>query len=609
MTMSKRPCHGITICKLSAHVMLIPLLMLIITTALYGQTLQPVQAVHNTECGSILGIFSSCTTIQTNRISRSFARNNLSGINLFDAPWGVATHCTRADTTRSLCQDGITAVTDASISRIVWSRSNVFIRRYGNWGAGIGQFEDPRGISLSLRNGEWHVAFVADKGNNRVDIIALGYSCQCERWLGSITGIESGTALSGPTDVAWDPTGTYSMSDDRLFILDAGNSRVLVYQININFSGVPVLLSKSYLNSFGSPGAGLGNFSVPYGIAVYTFPNTLRTNVYISDNGNRRVVVWYYDAPAANLPDTNTYAAAQSSAFPGADLEGLTVDGFGDLLVTDYTGQRVLKFKGTGATPLTQLATFGQNPTWAAGNFVYPRDVKANFAYTQNTTTGSLVRTGLAYENTLERWGDTTGIQMHRMGVDANNLSGVPTNAEGATSATISWLFTASGSYIVRIKNTSGTVIRTFPTTVDVSGWKSVFWDGKNDAGAIVTAGTYTVEVLTQSGYAYDAGVMRVASASFSMYTAFTGVSVQGPTTTQPSLDVSYFASNFGGTPPFTYVWKVNGVVKSSSGSSFTYTNNGSSYTVSVTATDKFGIAKTGSLSTTVQQCGGTIAC
>ena len=40
-----------------------------------GQTMQPTQAIHVTECQSFLGI-QSCSTLQTNRISKSFAVSN-----------------------------------------------------------------------------------------------------------------------------------------------------------------------------------------------------------------------------------------------------------------------------------------------------------------------------------------------------------------------------------------------------------------------------------------------------------------------------------------------------------------------------------------------------
>lgn len=271
-----------------------------------AQTLQATNAIQERECGSFLGIFEKCTTIQTNIIHRVFTQEWF-GKDLFRDSRATASHCTRVDGEQK-CQRSVSVVSDRSWDRVLWGRSNQFIESYGEWGtreAGPGHLRGPAGLDITRREGEWHVVFIADMLNDRVVVLAVGYDCRCEKWLGTLDGTESGTPLATPTDVAWDDNYYWTLTDDRVFIVDTGNDRILVYQVGLD--PVNGTMTKEYLGEFGSRGSGPDQFLRPQGIAVrsnlvpescvfegghFNCTFTTATAIYISDSGNERVSYW-----------------------------------------------------------------------------------------------------------------------------------------------------------------------------------------------------------------------------------------------------------------------------------------------------------------------------
>ncbi|MCX6777350.1 MAG: hypothetical protein NT157_00510 [Candidatus Micrarchaeota archaeon] len=133
----------------------------------------------------------------------------------------------------------------------------------GGSGFGDGQFILPKGIHYSKGR-----IYVADSGNDRIEVFLANGTF--ER---SIRGRDD-SALSRPADVCTDDEG-------RIFVADSGNSRVVVFSE-----------SGKTLETFGSKGAGISQFSEPGGI--YADGNT----VYVSDTGNSRVQVFKYSPPS-----------------------------------------------------------------------------------------------------------------------------------------------------------------------------------------------------------------------------------------------------------------------------------------------------------------------
>ena len=143
---------------------------------------------------------------------------------------------------------------------------------------------------------------VADKDNHRVLIwnkipfgdgwnadICLGQEGMDEREpnRGEFDAVTAGT-LSFPTGVFFDAEG------DRLFVVDQGNSRVLIWNKVPNDFGRPadvVIGQKDFVTR--EPNAGHG-YRKPNEIGLY-FPTDVvfgKTGLFISDTGNHRVLYW-----------------------------------------------------------------------------------------------------------------------------------------------------------------------------------------------------------------------------------------------------------------------------------------------------------------------------
>jgi len=88
------------------------------------------------------------------------------------------------------------------------------------------------------------------------------------RHIFDLASTESGP-MNLPSDVAVAPDG-------RVYIVDGGNSRIVIYKSNGDFIG-----------TLGSKGAGAGQFDMPLGITV-----DKKGRVYVADTGNYRVQIF-----------------------------------------------------------------------------------------------------------------------------------------------------------------------------------------------------------------------------------------------------------------------------------------------------------------------------
>lgn len=234
-----------------------------------GQTLEATPVIERVICVSSWGwglSSNDCDTITvTARMHSTYTRNRIDRY-LFGETWATATHCTRVDTLEAKCRRSISVSTDPVWNRLVWGQLDNFVRSYGKAGDEVGRFWTPLGVDITRREGEWHVAFVADSRNNRIVVVALGYTCKCVTWLGTMDGSESGVRLNNPHDVAWDHNNTWSFADDRVYIADTDNHRVVVYQVSLD--PVNEGMTKQYVGAFGSKGSGPDQFLNPKGITL-----------------------------------------------------------------------------------------------------------------------------------------------------------------------------------------------------------------------------------------------------------------------------------------------------------------------------------------------------
>lgn len=520
--------------------------LVLVSSVASAQTFVPSRAIDIEKCGSKLGLFTECQSIESDVISRSFAESKL-GKQLFAVTHSSATHCTKVSDADRQCQASLAVTTDPRWDRIIWSRSGSFIDAYGETGSGIGQFQAPAGVDVSRREGYSHAVFVADAGNNRVVALRVNYLTKTVDWLGEITGIESGKRMRSPQDVVWDASYTWATADDRLFILDSGNNRVLVYRIEGHLGGS---FATQYLGAFGSTGSGTQQLMQPVSIAVHTYA-WLSSRVYISDAGNQRIVAWKYEATSANAPAVAPTGTFQTPTSMNGRYAGLSVDHYGDVIAALPAANKVVKF----TSALAPLKSFGGGATWASGRFLAPSDAAVINAHRLDAS-GAYQREGLPYLSVTERWGTNSGLQLQRLGVDADSLQ--VSAPVGSRTATLFFLMTAYGSVALEVRNSLNQLIRTWPMQVITPGWAAIYWDGRDSNGNLVPFGAYAATVKTISAYQGDEpetplstsiGVQLVPPSSP------IAVAIDGPAAVDPGVSNTWQAVVQGGSGVYTYQW------------------------------------------------------
>jgi len=223
-----------------------------------------------------------------------------------------------------------------------------FIILWGNFGSANSNFHNPTGIACDGKGDVW----VVDTNNHRVqkfDGKLGGYLMK----FGSRGNGEG--QFNSPWGIAVDRVRGY------VYVVDSANFRVQKFDMNGEF-----------IMSWGSFGNGDGQFYFPRGVAV----DQADGFVYVVDMGNHRIQK--FDTSTNVLPQL--LAKWGGSAEPGHASSplaqeagqlrspwGITVDGAGDVYVTDTGNHRIEKFDKEGNF-ITQWGGFGNGK----GQFNFP---------------------------------------------------------------------------------------------------------------------------------------------------------------------------------------------------------------------------------------------
>jgi DNA-binding beta-propeller fold protein YncE len=144
-------------------------------------------------------------------------------------------------------------IADFGNSRLrIYDAEGGYLGGWGGKGDGPYNFQDLSAVAISDAD-----VYVADTWNGRVEKFGLDGASKA-----------TATGLFGPRGIAVGSNGS-------VWVSDTGNHRVLRYDSAL-----------SEVESFGTQGAGSGQFSSPVGIAVGS-----SGTVYVADTGNRRIVL------------------------------------------------------------------------------------------------------------------------------------------------------------------------------------------------------------------------------------------------------------------------------------------------------------------------------
>jgi uncharacterized protein (TIGR03663 family) len=171
--------------------------------------------------------------------------------------------------TIALAPNGDRYVIDHKANRVLHLDQNGSITgSFGGAGAGPGKFNDPWGIAID-KDGS---IFVADTFNHRIQKFDANGNFMFT-W--GTPGVSTAPG-SGRTTIFFGPRAIVIDVQGRLFVSDTGNKRIQVFDSDGN-----------YLDQFGSPGSGNGQFSEPVGIAI-----DASGNIYVADTWNQRIQVF-----------------------------------------------------------------------------------------------------------------------------------------------------------------------------------------------------------------------------------------------------------------------------------------------------------------------------
>lgn len=246
-------------------------------------------------------------------------------------------------------QQGSLFVVDNGNNRIQkFDNGGNFIILWGNFGSANANFHNPTGMACDGKGDVW----VVDTNNHRVqkfDGKLGGYLMK----FGSRGNGEG--QFNAPWGIAVDRVRGY------LYVVDSANFRVQKFD-----------MTGEFIMAWGSFGNGDGQFYFPRGVAV----DQEDGSVYVVDMGNHRIQK--FDTSTNVLPQLLTKwggsPAAGHASSPLAQEAGqlrspwgITVDGVGDVYVTDTGNHRIEKFDREGNF-ITQWGGFGNGD----GQFNFP---------------------------------------------------------------------------------------------------------------------------------------------------------------------------------------------------------------------------------------------
>ena len=394
--------------------------------------------------------------------------NDLWGIDLYYYPYS-ASQSYRMEYTQLLT--GMAFSVDHSWHRIIYSEAlSDWIKAYGSYGSGAGQFNFPEGMASNIpiyQGSHIYYVYVADTRNNRIVKLKYDYYTEQMSYDGAITG----GGLYKPHDVYVDNSGTFtSIGDDWLWVIN-GDDKIKKF----------TLAGELFL-TYGATGSGTGQFDTPLGIAcgrsvTALDPYANNEYIYVCDTYNSRVVRLRED-PENYLTWMGTWDAP-----PMAFLSSIEVDNFGQVWLTDKENCLIYKLSPN----LELLAIFGGEGT-GPNEFIKPLDI-ANTGGNQ----------GCCDVFVVEYWNEESGGQYFAIGVDMCNLYTVEFEPYYYWHS-IHFFLIEPADVTLKIYNEDSELVKTLMVeSLRFWGDQSEVWSGTDESEIEVASGSYRAQVTAVS--------------------------------------------------------------------------------------------------------------
>ena len=240
---------------------------------------------------------------------------------LFNQPWGIA-----------VGKYGLLAVTDCFDHCVcIFDASNQLIKKLGNCGDKIAQFQNPLGVAFDSDN----CLYIADTGNHRVQKFSMSGNFILQF---GHKGMGNGQ-LHCPHDI--------TIHSERAYIADSGNSRVSVFTTDGQFCNI----------------IGLEDMTIPCSVAV-NIDNKLLVACYgckylVSfsvDGGNKEKMCFFSDPQG--FYQTNSKLNVPY---------GITTTLIGDIIISDVSKHKIRIFNQTG----DQVKIIERSSSSSSNNIIY----------------------------------------------------------------------------------------------------------------------------------------------------------------------------------------------------------------------------------------------
>lgn len=289
-------------------------------------------------------------------------------------------------------------VSDPAWNRLVFGEVGQSLKAFDGSGSPLGALSEPRGMAVSEDNR----LFVADAGNDRVLVLRA----TTEFGDLTLTPLYAIDGLHAPHAVAYSDGGTpFVSTDDFLYVADTGKNRVVAFALES--------AGAREIAAIGELGSGVGRFAGPLAVAAGRMNGTNTSDVFVADAHNRRIVHLVHEDGALRWVAEHAHEADVFTS--------LETDHWGNLYAAAPHRGTVDKF-GLDLTLVAELR----------GSVDRPKSFHVPFFTVRDHRNGTVVRSGQPNGLTIEDWNDVSGISLWNLGVEITGLAVLQTDAPEA---------------------------------------------------------------------------------------------------------------------------------------------------------------------------------